>query len=70
MDPMTFPGAVLAARAPLGLRCLRLLGTSGRHPSLLDVGIDSIGALLFLFALALWLLGRRARGEALRQDRD
>jgi VanZ family protein len=33
--------------------------TSGRHPSAVDVAIDSVGALLFLLALALWLRGRR-----------
>jgi VanZ family protein len=33
--------------------------TSGRHPSPVDVAIDSVGALLFLLALALWLRGRR-----------
>jgi VanZ family protein len=38
--------------------------TSGRHPSPLDVGIDSVGALLFLLALTLWLRGRRARARA------
>jgi VanZ family protein len=35
--------------------------TAGRHPSPVDVGIDSVGALLFLLALTLWLRGRRAR---------
>jgi VanZ family protein len=35
--------------------------TAGRHPSAVDVGIDSIGALLFLLALTLWLRGRHAR---------
>jgi VanZ family protein len=35
--------------------------TAGRHPSPVDVGIDSFGALLFLLALTLWLQGRRAR---------
>ena len=44
--------------------------TAGRHPSPVDVGIDSFGALLFLVALALWLRGRRARSRAPRQDRD
>jgi VanZ family protein len=34
--------------------------TAGRHPSPVDVGIDSVGALLFLLALTLWLRGRRA----------
>jgi VanZ family protein len=28
--------------------------TAGRHPSPVDVGIDSLGALLFLAALAVW----------------
>jgi VanZ family protein len=41
--------------------------TAGRHPALQDVGIDSVGALLFLLALALWLRGRRARAGATRQ---
>ncbi len=44
--------------------------TSGRHPSPLDVGIDSVGALLFLLALMLWLRGRQARARAPRQDQD
>lgn len=44
--------------------------TSGRHPSPVDVGIDSAGALLFLLALTLWLRGRWARAGAPRQDRD
>jgi VanZ family protein len=44
--------------------------TSGRHPSPLDVGIDSAGALLLLMALTLWLRGRRAAGEAPRKDED
>jgi VanZ family protein len=44
--------------------------TAGRHPSPVDVGIDSVGALLFLLALALWLRGRRARAGATRQDQD
>ena len=35
--------------------------TSGRHPSPVDVGIDSVGALLFLLALTLWLRIRQAR---------
>jgi VanZ family protein len=35
--------------------------TAGRHPSPVDVGIDSVGALLFLMALSLWLRIRRAR---------
>ena len=43
--------------------------TAGRHPSPVDVGIDSFGALLFLVALALWLRGRRARSRAPRQER-
>ena len=46
--------------------------TAGRHPSPVDVGIDSFAALLFLaaLALALWLRGRRARSGVPRQDRD
>jgi VanZ family protein len=44
--------------------------TSGRHPSPLDVGIDSAGALLFLIALTLWLRGQRARAMVPRQDQD
>jgi VanZ family protein len=35
--------------------------TAGRHPSPVDVGIDSVGALLFLLALKLWLNSWRAR---------
>ena len=42
--------------------------TAGRHPSPVDVGIDSFGALLFLVALALWLRARRVRAGTLRQD--
>jgi VanZ family protein len=42
--------------------------TSGRHPSPVDVGIDSAGALLFLLALTLWLRSRWARAGAPRQD--
>jgi VanZ family protein len=42
--------------------------TAGRHPSPVDVGIDSVGALLFLLALALWLRARRVRAGTLRQD--
>jgi VanZ family protein len=44
--------------------------TAGRHPSPVDVGIDSFGALLFLLALTLWLRNRRAPGAAPRQDND
>ncbi len=44
--------------------------TAGRHPSPVDVGIDSLGALLLLAALALWLRGRRARGVAPCQGED
>ena len=44
--------------------------TSGRHPSPVDVAIDSVGALLFLLALAVWLRSRRARAGAPRQDQD
>jgi VanZ family protein len=44
--------------------------TSGRHPSPVDVGIDSVGARLFLLALTLWLRGRRARAGTPGQDRD
>jgi hypothetical protein len=35
-----------------------------------DVGIDSVGALLFLLALTLWLRGRWGRAGAPRQGRD
>jgi len=42
--------------------------TAGRHPSPIDVGIDSVGALLFLLALTLWLRSRRARSRVWRQD--
>lgn len=35
--------------------------TSGRHASPGDVGIDALGALIFLLALAVWLRGWRAR---------
>jgi VanZ family protein len=35
--------------------------TAGRHPSPVDVGIDSVGALLSLLALTLWLKSWRAR---------
>jgi VanZ family protein len=42
--------------------------TAGRHPSPVDVGIDSVGALLFLLALTLWLRVRWARAGAPRQD--
>jgi VanZ family protein len=44
--------------------------TVGRHPSPVDVGIDSVGALLCLLALTLWLRGRRAGIGVGRQDRD
>jgi VanZ family protein len=44
--------------------------TLGRHPSPVDVGIDSAGALLFLLALTLWLRSRRARAGIPRQDQD
>ena len=43
--------------------------TAGRHASPVDVGIDSVGALLGLLALTAWLWGRRARGEASLQGR-
>ena len=38
--------------------------TAGRHPSPVDVAIDSVGALIALFLLALWLRswGRRWLG--------
>ena len=36
--------------------------TPGRHPSPVDVGIDSVGALLFLLVLTLWL--RRGRSKS------
>lgn len=35
--------------------------TAGRHPSPIDVGIDSIGALIALLALAAWLRFRARR---------
>ena len=44
--------------------------TAGRHPSLVDVGIDSVGALLFLIALTLWLRVRRAGIGVGGRDRD
>ena len=44
--------------------------TAGRHPALQDVGIDTVGALLFLLALMLWLRGRRARAGGPSQDRS
>ena len=44
--------------------------TAGRHPSPVDVGIDSVGALLFLLALALWLRSRRAHGGIMSPDQD
>jgi VanZ family protein len=40
--------------------------TAGRHPSPVDVGIDSVGALLFLLVLTLWLRGRQARARSRR----
>jgi VanZ family protein len=43
--------------------------TAGRHPSLVDVGIDSVGALLFLLALMVWLRVWRGRNVAPRPDR-
>ena len=44
--------------------------TAGRHPSPVDVGIDSVGALIALAALALWLRSRWARPKARTQDQD
>jgi hypothetical protein len=44
--------------------------TVGRHPSPVDVGIDSVGALIALVALALWLRTRWARAWARAQDQD
>ena len=44
--------------------------TAGRHPSPVDVGIDSFGALLFLLALTLWLRGWQVRSGVPRQDND
>ena len=44
--------------------------TAGRHPALQDVGIDTVGALLFLLALMLWLRRRRARAGGPSQDRS
>jgi hypothetical protein len=35
--------------------------TAGRHPSPIDVGIDSVGALVALLALAAWLRFRAQR---------
>jgi VanZ family protein len=35
--------------------------TAGRHPSIVDVGIDSVGALIALGALVLWLEIRARR---------
>ena len=35
--------------------------TAGRHPSLVDVGIDSVGALIALRALVAWLRIRARR---------
>ena len=35
--------------------------TAGRHPSLVDVGIDSVGALIALLALVAWLRIRARR---------
>ena len=43
--------------------------TSGRHSSPVDVAIDTVGALLFLLTLILWLRGRRARAGGPSQDR-
>jgi hypothetical protein len=40
--------------------------TAGRHPSPVDVGIDSLGVLLCLLALMLWLRSWRARSSAAR----
>jgi VanZ family protein len=42
--------------------------TAGRHPSPVDVSIDSVGALLGLAALALWIRAWRVRGVAGVQD--
>jgi VanZ family protein len=44
--------------------------TSGRHPSPVDVVIDSFGAMLFLMALTLWLRGSRVHVGAPRPDQD
>jgi VanZ family protein len=44
--------------------------TAGRHPSPVDVGIDSAGALLFLLALTLWLRSRRTHGGITSPDQD
>jgi VanZ family protein len=44
--------------------------TAGRHPSPVDVGIDSVGALIALLALTLWLRIRWARAGMPRQDQD
>jgi VanZ family protein len=38
--------------------------TPGRHPSPVDVGIDSVGALIGLAVLVLWLRSWRARRKA------
>jgi VanZ family protein len=44
--------------------------TAGRHPSPVNVGIDSVGAMLLLLALTLWLRGRQAGSVTPRQDQD
>jgi VanZ family protein len=45
--------------------------TAGRHPSPVDVGIDSVGAFVLLLALTLWLRGRRgAQAGFPRQGQD
>jgi VanZ family protein len=44
--------------------------TAGRHPSPVDVGIDSVGALLFLLALTLWLRGWQVGSGVPRHDQD
>ena len=43
--------------------------TAGRHASPVDVGINSVGALLFLLALMVWLQVGRGRNVAPRPDR-
>jgi VanZ family protein len=44
--------------------------TAGRHPSPVDVGIDSVGALLCLLALTLWLRSRQAGVYPPSHDRN
>ena len=41
--------------------------TAGRHPAVTDVAIDSLGALIALLVVALWLR-KRSRGDAIGAD--